>query len=161
VLYKDRFQAISRLSEKVVFEDSFQSPKYAQSKDGARILGVTRDAMKNTFWIYSPTSVYEVVIQTEDRDVWELYLQKQEFSMAFERAKDAAQRDKVLTCQAEHHFNKDQFELAAQLYARTERSFEEVALRFLNKGERDALKTYLLRKIENTPSQDMTQLIIM
>lgn len=42
--------------------------------------------------------------------------------------------------QADHYFAERQSELAASVYAKTRRSFEEVALKFINLGEKDALK---------------------
>ncbi len=53
----------------------------------------------------------------------------------------------VWSAQADHYLEQRSFELAAKYYARTKKSFEEIALRFITLNERDALKTYLLAKL--------------
>jgi hypothetical protein len=81
-------------------------------------------------------------------------------------AQDAAQRDKVLIAQADHLYDmcaaprrlrpwpdrrprrcRKQYERAAGLYARTQRSFETVALRFVQDRQMDALREFLLVKL--------------
>lgn len=47
---------------------------------------------------------------------------------------------------------------AADLFAKTQRSFEEVALRFLQSGEIEALKSFLLRKLKTLQAREKTQL---
>jgi hypothetical protein len=64
----------------------------------------------------------------------------------------------VLTSQADHYYAEGQWALAATIYAKTRRSFEEVTLRFINLGEKDALKRYLSDKLDNTRSSDRAQL---
>lgn len=34
------------------------------------------DDIKKTFWIFTNQSIYELVIKNEERDVWKLYLEK-------------------------------------------------------------------------------------
>jgi hypothetical protein len=53
--------------------------------------------------------------------------------------------------------------LAAVYYAKTQKSFEEITLKFINQNEQNALKTYLTNKLENIKSNkstDATQLTL-
>ncbi|CAG8666814.1 6521_t:CDS:10, partial [Racocetra fulgida] len=59
-----------------------------------------------------------------------------------------AQRDEVLTTQADYYFSQCRFLLSATYYAQSTVPFEEVALKFVERDERDALRTYLLKKLE-------------
>lgn len=52
-------------------------------------------------------------------------------------------------------------QLAADYYARTSASFEEVALRFLERGERDAVRAYLTRKLQALRPQDKAQITML
>jgi vacuolar protein sorting-associated protein 18 len=45
------------------------------------------DHSAKTYWIYSATSVSEIVVADEDRDLWEIYLQKKSFTSALAFAK--------------------------------------------------------------------------
>lgn len=51
------------------------------------VLGMSVDTTKNTFWIYTQQSLFELVVTREDRDVWTLYLEKKQYDMALQYAK--------------------------------------------------------------------------
>lgn len=55
-------------------------------------MGMSVDATKNTFWIYTQLSLFELVVTKEDRDVWTLYLEKKQYDMALQYAKVTSQR---------------------------------------------------------------------
>jgi len=65
-------------------------------------------------------------------------------------AQTAQQRDKVLIAQANDYFMTKRYFQAAQAYAHCSVSFEEVALKFLDVGERDSLRSYLISRLERT-----------
>lgn len=48
----------------------------------------------------------------------------------------------------DHHFSEGSYIQAAQCYAQSSKSFEEVALAFGDASERDALRYYLVCKLE-------------
>lgn len=70
-------------------------------------------------------------------------------------------RDLVNAAQADAFFSKGQYIQAAQKYALTTRSFEEVTLRFVDAGERDALRYYLVARLLRTRKTDLTQRMIL
>jgi hypothetical protein len=63
---------------------------------------------------------------------------------------NTAQKDKVWGVQADHYFNTNNFKLAAEYYGKTQRPFEEITLKFIAINENDALKTYLVHKLQAT-----------
>ncbi|CAB4425152.1 unnamed protein product [Rhizophagus irregularis] len=151
LLYKERVKAICQLNDQVVFDDVIPL------KPGEEVRTMTVDHVKNTFWIYTDSSIFELIVSKEDRDVWKLYLEKQQFDTALQFCKNPAQRDKVLTTQAEHYFSQKRYLLSASYYAESTVPFEEVALKFVERDERDALKKYLLNKLDKLRRQDKTQ----
>eukprot|EP01104_Vermistella_antarctica_P010093 TRINITY_DN2663_c0_g1_i4.p1 TRINITY_DN2663_c0_g1~~TRINITY_DN2663_c0_g1_i4.p1 ORF type:complete len:947 (-),score=277.56 TRINITY_DN2663_c0_g1_i4:38-2878(-) len=153
LLYPDRFIAISRLSGEVV--QSIRLP--VSGKDTGRVCGMTHDPQNNTVWVFSEYSVWEVEVNEENRDVWELYLHKGQYDLALRNCSDQGQKDKVWSAQADRYYHQKNFELAASFYGKTMRSFEEVALKFLSINESDALKSYLVHKLENLGKRDSTQ----
>ena len=75
------------------------------------------------------------------------------FSLWFGRlnpVQTPVQRDHVLAKQADQHFDAGRYIQAAQCYAQSSRSFEEVVLRFIDANERDALRCYLISRLERT-----------
>jgi hypothetical protein len=62
----------------------------------------------------------------------------------------ASQRDQVLSAQAHSFFNQGKYFPAAQSYAQCSVTFEEVALKFLDVDERDALRSYLISRLERS-----------
>ena len=66
-------------------------------------------------------------------------------------------RDLVNAAHANSFFSNSQYIQAAQKYALTTRPFEEVTLRFVDAGERDALRYYLVARLLRTRKTDLTQ----
>lgn len=119
------------------------------------------DTVRNTIWVYTSTSIFEVVVEDEDRNVWQIHLNNKQFDQALQYAKNAVQKDKVCTAQGDHYFALGRYQLAANFYAQSQKPFEEITLKFIRKGERDALKTFLTTKLNNLrPIHEATQITI-
>jgi uncharacterized Rossmann fold enzyme len=58
-------------------------------KPGENFIGIAADHAASTFWMYSNTSVFEIVVTDEDWDLWEIFLQKKSFTSALNFAKVA------------------------------------------------------------------------
>lgn len=54
----------------------------AGQTDGSRPIRLSTDALRKTCWMYTDTSIYELVIRDEDRDVWKVYLSRQNWEQA-------------------------------------------------------------------------------
>ncbi|PRP82641.1 hypothetical protein PROFUN_09752 [Planoprotostelium fungivorum] len=145
LLYYDRIQAISSITREVVWEEQF-------GKRIRNIRGMAYDqngkAMR-TAWLYTETQVYEIYIDSEDRNVWEMYLSRNLFDAAYQHCKNDRQMDKVLTSQAEHNFKNKEYKVAAACYGKTKKSFEEIALKFYSINEQSALRNYLSHKLKS------------
>ena len=126
-------------------------------KPGEEVRGITADGVRKTYWVYTDQSLFELVVGNEDRDVWKVYLSKGKFDVALKYAKTAAQRDAITTAQAHAYFAEGRYFPAAEAYARSSVTFEEVTLKFIDAGERDALRTYLVARLERTRRTDLSQ----
>ncbi|EEB99353.1 hypothetical protein MPER_00982, partial [Moniliophthora perniciosa FA553] len=69
----------------------------------------------------------------------------------------ASQRNHVLSAQAQNLFDEGKYFPAAQAFSQTSVSFEEVVLKFMDVGERDALRSYLISRLERTKKTDLIQ----
>lgn len=99
--------------------------------------------------------------ENETSDVWKIYLEKGQFEAALEYSKTAAQRDLSLSAQAQAFFDEGRYFQAAQCFSQCSVTFDEVALKFLDVGERDALRSYLVSRLERTQKTDLTQRMIL
>lgn len=158
LLYPRAVQVISKLSGVIVLEETLDARV-------GTVHGITLDPTFNTVWIHSDRRILEVVIADEDRNVWKLFLNKaiagngddRDFDHALSVCRTAAERQHVFTAQADKYFEKEEYDRAAVIYAKTSRSFEEVALKFLEKETRDSLLLFLLQKLKSLSNDDKTQ----
>jgi hypothetical protein len=100
----------------------------------ASLHGLAHDGAKGMLWVWGTGGVLRIVVRNEERHVWRLHLEAGDYEAALSYCSDLAQRDRVLTAQADHEFERGAYDLAALKYAKTRRSFEAVALRFLKAG---------------------------
>lgn len=149
---------ICNLNEKTTYEVPLVSiPLYnavlvlsATSKAGEQVRGISADMVRGTYWIYTDQSIYELLTENEATDVWKTYLEKGQYDSALEYTHTAAQRDTVTSAQAQAYFDQGRYFQAAHCYSQSSVPFEDVALRFLDIGERDSLRSYLVSRLERT-----------
>ncbi|KAK1228615.1 tethering complex subunit [Marasmius sp. AFHP31] len=151
LLYKDRIVGVCSLDDKTVYEEPLPL------KRDEEVRGITADPVRKTYWVYTDQSIFELLVANEDRDVWKIYLSMKQFDVALQYSKTASQRNKVLSAQANSLFSDARYFQAAQAYSQCSVSFEEVVLKFMDAGERDALRSYLISRLERTRKTDLTQ----
>ncbi|XP_076234523.1 vacuolar protein sorting-associated protein 18 dor isoform X2 [Calliopsis andreniformis] len=152
LLYPDRVKGISLLNQELIFEDIYNDVV-------GKLLNITKDYVTRSIWAYSERAVFKYKVNKEDRNVWQVYIDKGEFELAKQYCKDnPAHIDQVLVKQAEMLFKNKEYEKSALIYADTHSSFEEISLKFLQEGELESLKTFLKKKMEGFKTQDKTQI---
>lgn len=135
-----RIVATNRLDNTVVVDQVVLDP-------GQTALGLFVDLKKNTFWMVTSEEVFEIVANDESRDVWKIMLNQQQFDAASLFAKTKTQKDAVATASGDYLVKKGQYMEAATVYGRSSKAFEDVAITFIDAGESDALRKYLLTKL--------------
>ncbi|KAI2808309.1 Vacuolar protein sorting-associated protein 18 like protein, partial [Blomia tropicalis] len=159
LLYPSSLKAICVLNQQVVFEDNFVGTY-------GRVLGICRDPMRGTVWVYTEHVVYRYKIVQEDRNIWEIYLKKKDFNQARVYAgDDLIKQDQTICEEALHYFSLGDFKASANLFASARsKTFEEIALKFIELKDKDqnALKEYLRCKLQTlSPVKERTQIIIL
>jgi vacuolar protein sorting-associated protein 18 len=139
-LVEGRVIAVNRLNEEIVYDQVVLEP-------GQSALGVLTDQKKNTFWLFTGREIYEIVASDEDRDIWKIMLQNQQFDAALKYARGATQKDSVATASGDYLASQGKFLEAAGVWGKSSKPFEEVCLSFIDQGEQDALRKYLLTKL--------------
>ncbi|KAI6136496.1 Pep3/Vps18/deep orange family-domain-containing protein [Pisolithus sp. B1] len=151
LLYKDRLIGICTLNGKQNYEDS------VPLRPNEVVRGIVTDPVRRTYWVYTDQSILELVVRNESRDVWQIFLDQQRFGVALQYARTTSQRYQVLSAHANALFDEGRFFQAAQYYAQCTVPFEEVVLKYLDTGERDALRSYIFSRLERTKKTDLTQ----
>ncbi|RPD81956.1 hypothetical protein L226DRAFT_528166 [Lentinus tigrinus ALCF2SS1-7] len=151
LLYRDRVLGVSNLNQQLAYEELLPL------KPNEQVRGLTADPVRKTYWVYTDQSIWEIGVTNEHRDVWKIYLEKGKYDAALQYANSAPQRDQIMSAQAQAFFNEGRYFQAAQCYAQCSVSFEEVTLKFLDAGERDALRSYLISRLERTRKTDLSQ----
>lgn len=149
-LVEGRIVALQRLDERVVYDQVVLEP-------GESALCLLADQKKNTFWLFTTQDIYEIVVTDEDRNVWKILLKNQHFSEASHYARTAAQKDAVAMASGDYLIGKGQYLEAADVYGKSSRPFEQVTLTFIDHGEQDALRKYLVTKISTYKRSSIMQ----
>lgn len=152
LLYVDRIVAISVLTKEVAFVDSNED-------NVGKYLSMCKDS-ENNIWLLCERAIFKGKFIAEDRHVWKMYLNMEEFALAKKYCKhNVSHYHKVLRKEAEHYFNLGMYEESASLYVQIEDiSFEEVTLKFLQIQKVEALKLYLFKMLEKLKPQESTQI---
>ncbi|KAL2138929.1 hypothetical protein VTI28DRAFT_6038 [Corynascus sepedonium] len=135
-----RVVVANRLTGSIVYDQIILDP-------GEKAVGLCVDLQKNTFWLFTPKEIFEIVPHDEDRDIWKIMLQMQQFDAALQYAHTPAQKDAVAIASGDYLVSKGQHNEAAGVYGRSSKPFEEVALTFIDNDQPDALRKYLLTKL--------------
>ncbi|KAF2477884.1 Vps18 protein-like protein [Lindgomyces ingoldianus] len=129
-LVEGRIIAINRLDDTVVLDQGVLEP-------GQSALGLVADIKKNTYWLFTTQEIFEIVVTDESRD-----------------------KDSVATASGDYLVGKAQYLEAASVYGRSTKPFEQVALTFIDKGEQDALRKYLLAKLTTLKKSAVMQRVM-
>lgn len=149
-LIDGRITALNRLDESVVFNSQVLEP-------GTSNLGLFADHQKNTYWLFTSNEIFEIVVTDEARDLWRILLEQSNYEAAQRYAKTAEQRDAVASQTGDHLMAQGRFAEAAVVLGRSTKAFEDVALSFIDQGQQDALRRYLLVKLGSLPKKAIMQ----
>lgn len=155
LLYSDHITAVSLLNYQTIYEEYF-------TEQYGKLLDITKDVITDTIYACTAKSIFRYKVTNERRNVWRMYLDKNEFELAVKYSRDnPAHMDIVLVKQAELYFSQREYLKSAQTYAETQSSFEDVCLKFLDINEHEALMIFLRNRIEKSKPQDKTQITML
>ncbi|KAK3380016.1 putative vacuolar protein sorting-associated protein [Lasiosphaeria ovina] len=152
-LVGDQVVAANRLTSSVVYDQVIL-------KQGQKAIGLCVDIQKNTFWLFTSQEIFEIVVRDEDRHIWKIMLQMQQFDAALQYAHTPAERDAVATASGDYLVGKGLYLEAAGVYGKSSKQFEEVALTFIDNNQPDALRKYLLAKLGTYKKSSVMQRVM-
>ncbi|WVZ01545.1 hypothetical protein V8G54_027614 [Vigna mungo] len=180
LLLGNKVKVVNRISENIIEELQFDQTSDSASQG---IIGLCSDATAGLFYAYDQNSIFQVSINDEGRDMWKVYLDMNEYAAALANCRDPFQRDQVYLVQAEAAFSSRDYFRAASFYAKFDApnpvleasllapEIPAMALPstppdLLTVGRSgsprttvvDALRTFLLRKLDNLEKSDKCQI---
>ncbi|PSC73297.1 vacuolar sorting-associated 18-like protein [Micractinium conductrix] len=160
LLYPSKLQWVNRVSKAAVQELPLQ--RFATPVRGAATmpLGLCRDQLAGRIYVLAGDDALEVDASGEDRDMWRILLDKGEYRQALTHCRGAAQRNTVYLAEAAALFEEGQYVQSAALYGKVTSSvpsFEDVALRFMETGDPDAVAAFLQSRLDTLGRDDKAQ----
>ncbi|RMZ89125.1 hypothetical protein DV736_g3647, partial [Chaetothyriales sp. CBS 134916] len=152
-LAEGRIVAVNRLDGQVVYDQAVLEP-------GQSCLGLVADQKKNSYWLFTSQAIFEIRAEDEDRDVWKIMLQNQDYDAALRYARGAAQKDSVATASGDYLSSKGQYLEAASIWGKSSKAFEEVCLRLIDNGQDEALQKYLMTKLSSYKKSSYMQRVM-
>ncbi|KAK9409708.1 vacuolar protein sorting-associated protein 18 like [Crotalus adamanteus] len=155
LLFPDRVKAVCTLNGQVVFQDVFLE-KFGSLKR------MIKDPAFGQIWIHTEKVVFRYNVQRESRDVWKMYMNINKFDLAKEYCKDRPEcLDIVLAKEAEYCFQNKRYLDSAKCYALTQNYFEEIALKFIEAKQEEALMEFLIKKLASLKQSETTQITLL
>ncbi|KND92396.1 Vacuolar protein sorting-associated protein [Tolypocladium ophioglossoides CBS 100239] len=127
---------------------------------GQRPIGFSVDIQKNTFWLFTTEEIYEIVVRDEDRNIWQIMMDKKQFEPALQHARTQTQKETVAAAYGDHLAKKGHWTEAATVYGRSNKPFEDIALSLIDNNQPDALRQFLLTKLATTKKSAIMQRIM-
>lgn len=149
-MYSDRVKAVSLLNQELVYEDFY-------TETHGKLKNILKDPKRKTIWAVTDRAVFRYKVVREERNVWRLYCDKNEFDLAKEYCgNNPAYLDIINVKQAELLFAKGEYNKSAAIFAETQSSFETTCLKFLENDQIDALIIYLRKRLDGLADDDKT-----
>lgn len=150
LMFSDRVKAVSLLNQELVYQDFY-------SEAHGKLKNIVKDPKRRTIWAVTDKAVFRYKVVREERNVWRIYSDKQQFDLAKQYCQNnPAYIDMINVKQAELLFSKGEYEKSAEIFAETQSSFETICLKFLENNEINALKVYLSKRLEALKEDDKT-----
>ncbi|XP_038211746.1 vacuolar protein sorting-associated protein 18 homolog isoform X2 [Zerene cesonia] len=150
LMYSDRVKAVSLLNQELVYEDRY-------SEIHGKLKNIVKDPARRTIWAVTDKAVFRYKVNKEERNVWRIYSDKEQFDLAKEYCQNnPAFIDIINVKQADLLFAKGDYEKSAEVFAETQSSFETICLKFLEVDQINALKVYLGKRLEALNDDDKT-----
>ncbi|KAG0769067.1 hypothetical protein G6F16_002819 [Rhizopus arrhizus] len=96
-------------------------------------------------------------VEDEESHVWKSHLQQKNYEAAIQSCKSPAQQAQVYAAQAQDEFERGRYTTSAQCFAKSNVPFDQVVLKFTRVKEKDALRYYLIHRLERLGPNDRTQ----
>ena len=146
LVYSDALVCLDALSHEEVYRTSLP----LQAKE--RVRGVAMDPATGTCWLYTSQSLFELVVEKESRHTWQWLLTQHEYEAALAFCHDEPSRAHVYAAQGQAYLAKGDAMAAVTCFLKAHApSFEQVTVSLIEAQAWEALRTYVLKRLDDTP----------
>ncbi|XP_013172488.1 PREDICTED: vacuolar protein sorting-associated protein 18 homolog [Papilio xuthus] len=150
LMFSDKVKAVSLLNQELVYQDTY-------SEAHGKLKNIVKDPVRRTIWAVTDKAVFRYKVIREERNVWRIYSDKEEFDLAKQYChNNPAFIDIINVKQAELLFSRGEYEKSVEIFAETQCRFETVCLKFLEVNQTNALKFYLAKRLDALDEDDKT-----
>jgi vacuolar protein sorting-associated protein 18 len=160
LLYPSRLQFINRISKRPVQEIPLEHFATPMRGAAALPLGLCRDALAGRVIVLAGDDALEVDTKNEDRDMWQVFLDRGEYSLSLPYCRTAAQRNAVYLAEADSLLADGHAVAAAERYGKVTAAypaFEDLALRLMEAADPIALRSFLVTRLGTLGPDDKAQ----
>ncbi|XP_017062924.1 vacuolar protein sorting-associated protein 18 homolog [Drosophila eugracilis] len=142
LLYADHIRAICLLNQEQVYQEPFDEARVGKP------LNIERDDHTGSIYVYTTKTVFNVRVTREERNVWRIYLDKGQYELATAHAAENPENlQLVLGQRADAAFADGSYQVAADYYSETDKSFEEVCLKFMELPDKRPIINYIKKRL--------------
>lgn len=134
-LFDNAIKIYSKITKEVVFTESVGG--------SSAMLGFCVDSLLQTVWMHSNRKIFYLEYSQESRNIWLAYLKIHKYKDALNLCKDPKYQPIISGLVADQVFETGNYDRSVEYYAKSNKSFEEVALKFLSKNLHYHLCKYL------------------
>jgi hypothetical protein len=160
LLYPSRLQFINKISKRPVQEIPLEHFATPMRGAAALPLGLCRDALAGRVIVLAGDDALEVDTDNEDRDMWQVFLDRGDYSLSLRYCRTAAQRNAVYLAEADSLLADGHTVAAAERYGKVTAAFpafEDLALRLMESNDPIALRSFLITRLGTLGPDDKAQ----
>lgn len=145
MLYMDNLTVSSIENKQIEFSEDFRAMD--------KMSGMAYEPVSKAIWMFSSKNLYRMIIGDADKELWKQQMSSGKFSQALESCREADSKyaPHVAGVYADSEFAAGRTLRAGELYAISNRSFEEVTTKYLSlpsAQDKGGLECYLMKKLE-------------
>lgn len=150
-LYPSSLSMMSKLTQQIVHTIEFDS------RNGQIMIGILYNANSHSLFVWSNKLVYQLVIDKEETEIWKYLVEQKKYKEAvkFCAKHQLSVISEVKGLYGDHLYRKKETSRAAEAYAESSKSFEEVCLQLAESPP--ALQHYLSLKLKSLPADKLSQ----
>lgn len=155
LLYPDHITGICLLNQAVVYEEYFH-------EQIGKLLNIIRDPFTGAIYVYTGKTIFSYQVTQEQRNIWKMHLLKGNYDLAeVYAAENPAHLEIVLAKKAETFFAAKKYTESAQIYASTNKTFEEICLKFMEIEDKRPIILYVKSCLEKLKDDNQTQITML
>ncbi|KMZ07689.1 vacuolar protein sorting-associated protein 18 homolog [Drosophila simulans] len=150
LLYADHVRAICLLNQEQVYQEAFDEARVGKP------LSIERDELTGSIYVYTVKTVFNLRVTREERNVWRIFLDKGQYELATAHAAGDPEHLQLVLCQrADAAFADGSYQVAADYYAETNKTFEEVCLKFMVLPDKRPIINYVKKRLSRVTTKPM------